>query len=279
MKISPVHISNFMVDGGAMFGVVPKALWKEKYPANEDNLINLSLRSLIVDNGKEVILIDTGYGDKQSEKFFKYAYINGGDGLLEGIEKAGYKAEDITDIVLTHLHADHCGGTVKRSTSGKGFELVFPEANVWISRKQWEWAVEPNIREAGAMLEENILPIMDSGRLQFVDEEGELFTGFSVRIVNGHTPGQLIPLIDYRGTKIIYTADLIPTKAHLPLIWNMSYDIDQLATIEEKRQVLDEALANNYILYFQHDLYSECCTLKQTPKGILQDRVFSFKDL
>ena len=279
MKVSVVHISNFMVDGGAMFGVVPKTLWSKKYPANEENLVNLSLRSLIVDNGTQIILIDTGYGDKQSEKFFKYAYLNGGDGLIEGIEKAGYKPGDITDVVLTHLHADHCGGTVKRSDSGKGYELIFPGANVWISRSQWEWAVEPNIREKDAFLEENILPIRDSGRLQFIDEEGELFKGFHVKIVNGHTPGQVIPVVDYKGTRIVYTADLIPTTAHLPLIWNMSYDIDQLASIEEKKQVLEEAHVNNYILYFQHDLYSECCTLKDTPKGIREDRIFTFDEL
>ncbi|MDX2413885.1 MAG: MBL fold metallo-hydrolase [Bacteroidales bacterium] len=279
MLISIVHISNFMVDGGAMFGVVPKVLWNKKYPANNENLINLSLRSLIVDNGKQVILIDTGYGDKQSKKFFKHTYLNGGDGLLGGILKAGYKPEDITDIVLTHLHADHCGGTVRRKKDSEGMELTFPDANIWVGRTQWEWAVEPNLREAGAFLEENILPLMDSGRLHFVDEEGELFEGFSLRIVNGHTPGQLIPIIDYKDTKLVYTADLIPTIAHIPLIWNMSYDMDQLATIEEKSTILQEALENKYILFFQHDLHVECCILKDTPKGIREDRLFKFKDL
>jgi len=279
MRLSTVHISNFMVDGGAMFGVIPKTMWSKKYPSNEDNLINLSLRSLIIDNGEQLILVDTGYGDKQGDKFFKYAYINGGDGLIGGIRKAGYQPEDITDIVLTHLHADHCGGTVRRKEGSKGFELTFPDANIWIGRAQWEWALEPNLREAGAFLEENILPMMDSGRLRLVDEEGELFKGFSVRIVNGHTPGQLIPVIDYKGTKLIYTADLIPTVAHIPLIWNMSYDMDQLATIEEKRSVLDEAYHNNYILFFQHDLNVECCTLKDTPKGLREDKLLTFSEL
>lgn len=279
MRLSIVHISNFMVDGGAMFGVVPKVLWNKKYPANKNNLINLSLRSLIVDNGEQVILIDTGYGHKQNEKFFKHAYINGGDGLVGGIEKAGYRAEEITDVVLTHLHADHCGGTVRRKKDSEGKELTFPNANIWVGRAQWEWAVEPNLREAGAFLEENILPIMDSGRLHLVDEETELFKGFSVRIVNGHTPGQLIPIIDYKDTKLVYTADLIPTVAHIPLIWNMSYDMDQLATIEEKRSILDEAYNNNFILFFQHDLNVECCTLKETPKGIREDRLFRFSEI
>ena len=279
MKISPVHISNFMVDGGAMFGVVPKLLWKHKYPPNEDNLVNLSLRSLLVDNGSELILIDTGYGDKQNEKFFRHAYLNGGDGLIEGIEKAGYRPDDISDIVLTHLHADHCGGVIKKSESGDTFELTFPNANIWVSRIQWEWAIEPNLREAGAFLEENILPIKDSGRLNLVDEEGELFKGFSVKIVNGHTPGQIIPVIDYNGTRLVYAADLFPTIAHLPLIWNMSYDIDQLTTIREKEAILSEALENEYILYFQHDLNVECCSLKQTPKGIREDQTFKFSEI
>lgn len=274
MKVSTVHISNFRIDGGAMFGVVPKSLWSRRYPADENNLINMSLRSLIIDNGKEVILVDNGWGDKQSEKFFRHVYLNGGDGLIAGIEKAGYKAEDITDVVLSHLHADHCGGGVRRSDSGKGFEMVFPEAKYWISRKQWEWAIDPNPREADSFLEENILPMMEHGRVHFVEEEGELFDGFSVRIVNGHTPGQIIPIIKYKDTSLVFMADLIPTMAHLPLIWNMSYDLDQLASIEEKREILEESFRNNYILFFEHDLYNECCTLKETPKGIRQDRVF-----
>lgn len=279
MKIAPIHISNFMVDGGVMFGVVPKLLWSKRYHADENNLINLSLRSLIVDNGEQVILIDNGWGDKQSKKFFKHVYLNGGDGLEGGINKAGYSPEDITDVVLTHLHADHCGGGVKRNHDRTGFELTFPNADYWVSRTQWEWAVNPNIREADAFLEENILPMMDSGHLKFVDQEGELFAGFSVRIVNGHTPGQIIPVIDYKGTKLVYTADLIPTVAHLPLLYNMSYDLDQLATIEEKRSILSEAFHNNYYLFFEHDVRYECCTLKETPKGFREDRLMRLSEI
>jgi len=279
MKVIPVHIANFRIDGGAMFGVVPKLLWDRRYPANENNQINLSLRSLIVDTGNHVILIDNGWGDKQDEKFFKHVHLNGGDGLEGGIRKAGYSIDDITDVFLTHLHADHCGGSTKWNAKHTGYELTFPNAEYWISRSQWEWAINPNIREADSFLEENLLPIKDSGRLRLVDEEGELFPGFSVKFVNGHTVGQMIPVIDYNGTTLVYTADLIPTVAHLPLIWNMSYDLDQLATIEEKRSLLQEALDNNYILYFEHDVFTECCTLKETPKGIREDQLFSFSEL
>jgi glyoxylase-like metal-dependent hydrolase (beta-lactamase superfamily II) len=279
MKVSPIHISNFMLDGGAMFGVIPKSLWSRKYPSNENNLINMSLRSLLVDNGEHLILIDNGYGDKQGEKFFKHTYLNGGEGLINGIEKAGYKPEDITDVFLTHLHSDHCGGGVSRNESGTGFELTFPNADYRVSRSQWEWAINPNIREASSFLEENLLPMMDSGHLRFVDNDGKLFKGFSVRTVNGHTPGQLIPIIDYKDTRIVFGADLIPTMAHIPLLWNMSYDIDQLATIEEKKSLVKECLDNNYIIFFEHDAYVECCTLKDTPKGVMGDKTLEISDL
>ncbi len=279
MKIFPVHISNFRIDGGAMFGVVPKILWNRRYPSDENNLINLSLRSLLVDNGSNVILVDNGWGDKQDEKFFSHISLNGGDGLEGGLSAAGYSAGSVTDVFITHLHADHCGGGVKWNNSRTAYELTFPNANYWVSRTQWEWAMERNLRERDSFLEENLLPMMDSGHLNFVDEEGELFPGFWVRFVNGHTRGQMIPLVDYMGTRLVFTADLIPTVAHLPLIWNMGYDLDQLATIEEKRSVLDESLEKGYVLFFEHDVNNECCTLKQTPKGIREDKLFNFSDL
>jgi len=279
MKLSPVHISNFKVDGGAMFGVVPKVLWSKKYPSDEDNLVNLALRSLVVDNGENVILIDNGYGDKQSDKFFRHVHLNGGDGLEGGLKKAGYSLEDITDVVLTHLHADHCGGGVKKAANGKGYEMVFSNAKYWVSRQQWDWAVNPNPREADSFLEENLLPMMGHGKLHMVEKSGKLFEGFSVRIVNGHTPGQLIPVINYKGTKLVYAADLIPTVAHIPLLWNMSYDLDQLTTIEEKRDILEESLSNKYILFFEHDIFTECCTVKDTPKGIREDKLMKFSEI
>jgi len=278
MKIDLFNISNFKVDGGAMFGVVPKALWSRVYPS-EENLIVLSLRSLVIESDGHIILVDSGWGDKQDEKFFRHVYLHTGEGLLAGLKKRGYNPEDITDVVLTHLHADHCGGCVRKSPTGKGYELVFPEAMFHVSRTQWEWALKNNLREEDAFLEENFLPIGQSGRLSLVDEECELFSGFSVRMCYGHTPGLMIPEIKYNEKTLIYTGDLIPTVAHLPLIWNMSYDLDSLETIEEKKQVLEEAVEKNYILVFQHDVHTECCTVEMTPKGIRAKKKFSFSEI
>jgi glyoxylase-like metal-dependent hydrolase (beta-lactamase superfamily II) len=268
MNVDIFNIANFRVDGGAMFGVVPKALWSRVYGADENNLIVLTLRSLIVQTEGRNILVDTGWGDKQDDKFFRHTYIHDGEGLLEGLLKRGFEPGDITDVVLTHLHADHCGGGVVRSREGIGFELTFPDAIYHVSRTQWEWAVRNNPREEDAFLEENILPLGDSGHLNLVDEDCELFEGFSVRIYYGHTPGLMIPIIKYKGKTLVYTGDLIPTIAHLPLIWNMSYDIESLRTIDEKSKLLEEALEGNYILVFQHDVSTECCTLRMTEKGI-----------
>ncbi len=278
MKIQLFNIANFKVDGGAMFGVVPKALWSRNYKADENNLIVLTLRSLIIEVQDHVILIDTGWGDKQDEKFFRHVHQHGGDGLLEGLAKRGYKPEDITDVFLTHLHADHCGGGVVRNTQGN-YELTFPNAIYHVSRSQWNWAIKNNPREADAFLEENILPIEQSGHLNLVDEDSVLFPHFSIMICYGHTPGLMIPKIKYHGKTLVYTGDLIPTVSHIPLIWNMSYDIESLKTIEEKNTLLEEALANNYILVFQHDEHVECCNLVRTEKGIRAKDKFSFSEI
>lgn len=276
MKLQLFNISNFKVDGGAMFGVVPKVLWSRVYSSDENNLIVLTLRSLLVETNGHVMLVDTGWGDKQNEKFFRHVYLHGGEGLIKGLERRGYKPDDITDVFLTHLHADHCGGGVKKSEKGNGYELTFPQATYHVSRAQWEWAIKNNVREEDAFLEENIIPLMDSGHLKMVDEEGELFPGFSVRICYGHTPGLMIPVINYKGKTLVYTGDLIPTVAHIPVIWNMSYDIESLKTIEEKEKILKEALDGGYILVFQHDENVECCTLEMTPKGIRAKKKFDF---
>ena len=262
-----------------MFGVVPKILWSRVYTSDKNNLIVLTLRSLIVETDGHVILVDTGWGDKQDEKFFRHIHMHNGEGLIEGLKIRDYEPEDITDVVLTHLHADHCGGGVKRDATGKGYELTFPNATYHVSRIQWEWAVKNNLREADSFLEENILPIKESRHLSLVEGDGELFPGFSVRICYGHTPGLMIPYIIYKNRTLVYAGDLIPTIAHLPLIWNMSYDIESLKTIEEKDKLLKEALEGNYILVFQHDEKYECCTVEMTPKGIRAKERLGFSEI
>jgi glyoxylase-like metal-dependent hydrolase (beta-lactamase superfamily II) len=253
MKIDLFNIASFRIDGGAMFGVVPKVIWSRVYPSDENNLIVLSLRSLIIETAGHIILVDTGWGDKQDEKFFRHVHLHDGEGLTEGLLSRGYKPEDITDVFLTHLHADHCGGAVKKNMVGTGYELTFPGASYHISRTQWEWAAKNNAREADSFLEENILPLQQSGRLNLIDEEGELFPDFFVRMCYGHTPGLMIPVIKYKGKTLVYTGDLIPTIAHIPIIWNMSYDIESLKSIEEKDRILKEAFEGKYILVLQHD--------------------------
>jgi glyoxylase-like metal-dependent hydrolase (beta-lactamase superfamily II) len=279
MNLHLFNIANFKVDGGAMFGVVPKVLWSRVYSSNEENLIDLTLRSMVVETDGHVILVDTGWGDKQDEKFFRHVNLHGGEGLIEGLETRGYRPEDITDVFLTHLHADHCGGCVRRKIPKGNYELTFPEATYHISRDQWRWANKNNLREADSFLEENITPIGDSGHMNLIEKDGELFPGFSVMICYGHTPGLMIPLIKYQGKTLVYTGDLIPTIAHIPLIWNMSYDIESLKTIEEKQRLLNEALEGGYILVFQHDEHIECCTLEMTPKGIRAGKKFDFSQI
>jgi glyoxylase-like metal-dependent hydrolase (beta-lactamase superfamily II) len=279
MKIQLFNITNFKVDGGAMFGVVPKALWSRTYPADTNNLITLSLRSMIIETAGHVILVDTGWGDKQDEKFFRHVNLSGGVGFIEGLSKCGYRPEDITDVFLTHLHADHCGGCVKSGTSNGNFELTFPNATHHVSKVQWEWAVKNNLREADSFLEENIMPIKQLGKLNLVGGDGELFPGFSVMICYGHTPGLMIPIIKYKDKTLVYTGDLIPTLGHIPLIWNMSYDIESLKTIEEKQRLLNEALDRNYVFVFQHDENVECCNLEMTSKGIRAKDKFGFSEI
>lgn len=279
MKLQLFNIANFRVDGGAMFGVVPKVLWSRVYSSDKNNLIVLKLRSLVIETDGHLVLVDTGWGDKQDEKFFRHVHLHNGEGLINGLLDKGFKAEDITDVFLTHLHADHCGGAVKCKLNGTGYELTFPNAAHHVSRTQWEWAAKNNLREEDSFLEENILPIQQSGRLNLVDEECELFPGLLVRMCYGHTPGLMIPVIKYKEKTIVYTGDLIPTVAHIPLIWNMSYDIESLKTIDEKAQLLKEALEGNYIMIFQHDKNTECCTLEMTPKGIRAKDKFSFLDI
>jgi len=278
MKLFPVHISDFKLDGGAMFGVVPKILWQKKYPCDENNYCNWALRSLLFDNGKQRIMVDNGYGDKQDEKFFSFVHLHGGFGLEGALEKYGYKPEDITDMVISHLHYDHCGGGIKNNSTGTGFEMVFPNATYWVSKQQWEWALNPNKREAASYLEENILPMQESGQLKFIEDNIELYPGFNVRLYDGHTAGQIIPFISYQDKTVVYMADLIPSSAHVNLAWNMSYDVQPLITLKEKEQFLEEAYENDYILFFEHDAYNECCTIEKTKKGYRVKETFTLEE-
>lgn len=267
MELHVIDCGNLMVDGGALFGVIPKTMWQKKYHADMNNLCNLSMRSLLVVDGDRKILIDSGQGNKQDDRFFKYHYLNGDGELLKSLKTAGFSPDEITDVVHTHLHFDHCGGTLKNDESGH-VVATFPNANLWVSKQQWDWAVKPNKREAPAFPSENILPMQDTGKLHFIYEEGELFPGFYVLYANGHTRGQLIPVIDYHGKKLVYCADLIPTMANVPLSFISAFDLFQLDVLDEKQKLLETAVNNQMTLFFEHDIDNECCTLKKNDRGI-----------
>lgn len=278
MQLHVIDTGNLKLDGGAMFGVVPKSIWGKAYPSDENNLCNWSMRCLLVVDGDRRILIDNGIGDKQDEKFLKHYHLNG-EATLEGsLQKAGYTADDITDMVLTHLHFDHCGGSIRKLGDGE-YEPVFRNADYWISTPQWEWAVHPNRREKASFLKENILPIKDTGRLRLVEKEEEIFPGFRLAFYNGHTDGQMIPHIRYNGRTIVFMADLLPSTAHVPLPYVMAYDTRPLITLQEKEKFFAEALENDYILFLEHDLYNECCTLENTEKGVRVKDTFRLEEV
>ncbi len=258
-----------------MFGVVPKVIWSKSYPCDENNLCNWSMRCLLIVDGDRKILIDCGIGDKQSEKFFSNYWLNGDDTLEKSLETNGFTFDDITDVILTHLHFDHAGGAVRWNAAKTGYEVTFKNATYHTSRRQWEWATSPNNREKASFLKENILPIKEKGRLELIDGETELFHNVSVRIFNGHTDGQVIPFIRYKDKTIVYMADLLPSAAHIPLPWVMSYDTRPLITMNEKEAFMSEAAQNGFVLFFEHDLYRECCTVEATDKGIRLKESFS----
>ncbi|MGD9978885.1 MAG: MBL fold metallo-hydrolase [Bacteroidales bacterium] len=278
MKLSYFNISNFKVDGGAMFGVVPKVLWNRVYPADENNLIPLALKSLVVETKGRVVLFDNGIGNKQDERFMSHVYAFGGEGLIDGLAKRGYAPTDITDIVLTHLHYDHWGGGIYRDADGI-FKLTFPNARYHVSYAQWEWAINPNPREADAYLPENLLPMRDLGALHFIEAQGEFIPGIELRFFNGHTRGQIIPVISYKGRKLVFVADLFPFTSHIHLPWIMSYDVEPLITLKEKETFLKEAFDGKYIFVYQHDYFVDCSELQLTPKGIRATEGFTFNEL
>lgn len=268
MKITPIETGNLKLDGGAMFGVVPKVLWSKVYPADENNLANWAMRCLLIEDGDRKILIDNGIGDKQDQKFLSHYYLNGEATLEKSLAKAGIKPEEITDMVLTHMHFDHCGGSVKWNREKTGFELAFPNATYWTSRKQYEWATKPNRREKASFLKENILPIEESGRLNLIQEEGEYIPHIVFQLYDGHTAGQVIPIISYNGRKVAFMADLMPSAAHVPMPWIMAYDTRPLQTLKDRERFYKQAVEENIILFFEHDLYHEAAILHTTEKGI-----------
>ncbi|MDP3442778.1 MAG: MBL fold metallo-hydrolase [Ignavibacteria bacterium] len=268
MKLYPIETGNLKLDGGAMFGVVPKVLWQKVYPCDENNLCNWAMRCLLIVDGDRKILIDNGIGNKQDEKWLSHYYLNGEDTLENSINKVGLKPEDITDMIITHMHFDHCGGSVKWNEDRTGYELAFPNATYWTSKQQYEWATQPNRREEASFLKENILPIQESGRLKLIEEEGEYIPNIVFKLYNGHTEGQLIPHIRYQDKTIVFMADLMPSAAHIPMPWIMAYDTRPLDTLLDKERFYKEALATDTILFLEHDLYNEATVLQQTPKGV-----------
>jgi glyoxylase-like metal-dependent hydrolase (beta-lactamase superfamily II) len=294
MKLYSIHTGNFKLDGGAMFGVVPKTIWNKLNPADENNLCTWAMRCLLVEDGGRLILIDNGIGNKQDEKFFRHYHLHGNDSLDNSLALHGFHRDDITDVFLTHLHFDHCGGSIIR----EGDKLVpaFRNAVYWSTKRHWDWATQPNDREKASFLKENILPIQESGRLKFIEHPSDkneiqrakyppaiLSTSFtdniSIRFVEGHTQSMMLPQISYKGKTIVFMADLLPSAAHIPIPYVMAYDMFPLTTLNEKKLFLNEAVENNYVLFFEHDAQIECCELQQTEKGIRAGNIFTLHDV
>ena len=279
MKLYSINAGHFKLDGGAMFGVVPKSMWNKLNPADENNMCNWAMRCLLIEDEGRLILVDNGMGNKQDEKFFGYYYLNGDDTLEKSLAKNGFSKDDITDVFLTHLHFDHCGSSIERVND----QLVpaFKNATYWSNENHWEWAVHPNDREKASFLKENILPIQESGKLKFVEtKEGIDFTkNVKIRFVNGHTESMMLPQINYKDKTIVYMADLLPSEAHIPIPYVMAYDTRPLETLVEKKSFLTEALEKEYILFFEHDREIECCNLQQTIKGIRSKETFKLENI
>lgn len=268
MKLYSIETGNFKLDGGAMFGVVPKSMWNRLNPADENNLCTWSMRCLLVEDGNRLILVDNGIGNKQSEKFFSHYYLHGNDTLEKSLAQHGFHRNDITDVFLTHLHFDHCGGSIERD--GDKLVPAFKNAVYWSNKDHWQWATQPNDREKASFLKENILPIEESGQLQFVEVNNDagIAHNFKVIFVNGHTNNMMLPKIQYGDKTIVFMADLLPSAAHIPIPYIMAYDMFPYTTLQEKKAFLNEAAAGDYLLFFEHDPSIECCSLQLTDKGV-----------
>ena len=281
MKLYPIEAGNFKLDGGAMFGVVPKSLWNRTNPADANNMIDIAARCLLVEEGDRLILIDTGMGNKQSDKFFGYYYRWGDHSLDSSLKKYGFHRDDITDVFLTHLHFDHCGGSIQWNKDRTGYEPAFKNATFWTNEDHWNWAIQPNEREKASFLSENLLPMQDSGQLQFVSRNNGPYVSkseldFGILFVDGHTEKQMIPHIDYKGKTLVFAADLLPTVGHIPLPYVMGYDTRPLLTLKEKALFLDRAVKNNYYLFLEHDAHNQVCTLQETEKGVRLKEIYTF---
>ncbi|MCK0189717.1 MBL fold metallo-hydrolase [Arenibacter sp. F20364] len=284
MKLYPIESGNFKLDGGAMFGVVPKSIWNRTNPADSNNMIDMAARCLLVENGDRLTLIDTGMGNKQSDKFFGYYYRWGDHSLDKSLKKYGFHRDDITDVFLTHLHFDHCGGSIQWNKDRTGYEPAFKNAVFWTNEAHWKWATEPNPREKASFLTENLLPMQESGQLRFITRNGGSFLDkteldFGILFVDGHTEKQMIPHIRYKDKTLVFAADLLPTAGHIPLPYVMGYDTRPLLTLSEKALFLEMAVKDNYYLFLEHDAHNQICTLQTTEKGIRLKEIHTFAQL
>lgn len=284
MKLYPLEAGNFKLDGGAMFGVVPKTIWNTTNPADDKNLIDIAARCLLIEDGNKLTLIDTGMGNKQSDKFFGYYSLWGDESLDKSLAKLGFHKDDITDVFMTHLHFDHCGGSVVWNKDRTGYEVAFKNANFWTNENHWEWATQPNSREKASFLHENIIPMQESGQLKFINrpngdflEKSEL--GFDIFFADGHTEKQMLPHINYKGKTIVFCADLLATAGHIPIPYVMGYDTRPLLTLDEKTKFMNAAADYNYYLFLEHDAHNQIITVERTEKGVRLKEVFTCEDI
>lgn len=300
MKLHVINTGNFKLDGGAMFGVVPKMLWSKTNPADENNMCNWTMRCLLIEDGNRLTLIDNGIGNKQDAKFYSHFFLNGNDTLEKSLKLAGFSTDDVTDMFLTHLHFDHCGGSIKFKEDNTSLETVFKNATYWSNAEHWEWAIKPNPREKPSFLRENILPIQESGQLKFISHplipspvgggaqhvshpleymnSNQLGDNISIMLTRGHTDAMMIPHIKYKGKTVVYMADLLPSTGHIPLPYVMGYDTRPLLTLLEKEKFMSFAADEEFILFFEHDAINECCTVQKTEKGIRLKETFTLKE-
>ena len=283
MQIHTLNTGFFKLDGGAMFGVVPKTIWQKTNPADEFNMCTWAMRSLLIEDGNQLILVDTGIGNKQSDKFFSHYFLHGTDSLDGNLQKLGFSKDDITDVFLTHLHFDHCGGSIEWNESKSGYRPAFKNATFWSTENHWEWATKPNPREKASFLSENILPIQESGQLKFLQRDGnftkDCLPNMDVLFVDGHTESMMIPHIKHKGKTIVFMADLLPSIGHIPLPYVMGYDTRPLITLSEKEAFLNRAADEEFILFFEHDSVNECCTVQHTEKGVRLKESFAFSEI